>query len=75
MNFVETEAPLNGIAKMFVCKDENMKEVTHSLLDSYHSLCIDKQAIILGEIEARERRLKYTADDIDKVTTKSENQI
>ncbi|MGC2669839.1 MAG: hypothetical protein WA220_11710 [Candidatus Nitrosopolaris sp.] len=35
MNFVETEAPLNGIAKMFVCKEENMKEVTHSLLDSY----------------------------------------
>ena len=59
MNVVETETPLNGIAKMFVCKEENMKEVTHSLLDSYHSLCIDKQAIILAEIEARERHLKY----------------
>ena len=22
MNFVETETPLNGIAKMFVCKEE-----------------------------------------------------
>jgi hypothetical protein len=44
-------------------------------LDSYHSLCIDKQAIILAEIEARERHLKYTTDDIDKVTTKRENQI
>jgi hypothetical protein len=23
MNFVETESPLNGIAKTFVCKEEN----------------------------------------------------
>jgi hypothetical protein len=53
MNFVETRIPLNGIAEMFVCKQEKMKEVTHSLLHSYHSLCIDKQAIILAEIDAR----------------------
>jgi hypothetical protein len=53
MNFVETGIPLNRIAEMFVCKQENMKEVTHSLLHSYHSLCIDKQAIILAEIDAR----------------------
>ena len=56
MNFVETGTPLNGIAETFVCKQENMKEVTPSLLDSYHphSHCIDKQDIILAEIEAQE---------------------
>ena len=31
-----------------------MKGVTYSLLDSYHSLCIDKRDIILTEIEACE---------------------
>jgi hypothetical protein len=32
MNVVETETPLNGIAKMFVCKEENMKEVNTFIL-------------------------------------------
>ena len=56
-------------AKTCGCKDKNRK-VTYSFIDTYHSLCHDKKDIILGEIEACERLLKYTvkytSDEIDR---------
>lgn len=40
--------------------------MAYSFIDSYHSLCIDKKDIILAEIDACERLLKYTSDQTNK---------
>jgi hypothetical protein len=41
-------------------------KITYSLVDTYHSLCLDKKDIILGQIHACERLLKFTNDEMDK---------
>ena len=38
-------------------------KVTYSIIDSYHSLCLDKKDIISAEIEACQRLSKYTVDE------------
>ncbi|MDQ5868408.1 MAG: hypothetical protein M3530_01625 [Thermoproteota archaeon] len=48
------------------------RKVTYSFVDSYHSLCRDKKDIILSEIQACERLLKYTRDDNDKIILEKE---
>ena len=45
--------------------------MTYQLIDSYHSLCLDKKDIIYGELEACERLLKYASEG-DKKTIGSE---
>ena len=47
-------------------------KVAYSFIDSYHSLCIDKKDIILAEIDACERLLKYTSDQTNKVVITKE---
>jgi len=59
------------VAKTCGCKDTERK-VTYSFVDSYHSLCRDKKDIILSEIQACERLLKYTRDDNDKIILEKE---
>jgi hypothetical protein len=52
-------------AKTSGCRENSMK-ITYSLVDTYHSLCLDKKDIILGQIHACERLLKFTNDEMDK---------
>ena len=63
------------MAKTCGCEDKKRK-VTYSFIDSYHSLSHDKKDIILGQIEACERLLKYTEeygrDEIDRQAIESE---
>jgi hypothetical protein len=59
------------IAKTCGCTDKRRK-VTYSLVDSYHSLCVDKKDIILSEIMACERLLKYTWDGSDMIVLEKE---
>lgn len=67
------EPLLNIVAKTCDCREkENSKKVTYSFADNYHHLCIYKRDIISAELEAYERLLKYTVDEIDKKTTKTE---
>jgi hypothetical protein len=49
-----------------------MRKVTYSFVDSYHSLCRDKKDIILSEMRACERLLKYTRDENEKFTVEKE---
>lgn len=75
MNISEAESPYGIVAK--TCGCNNMKrKVAYSFIDTYHSLCHDKKDIILGQIEACEILLKYTAentkDEIDKKVVESE---
>ena len=71
MNIALTEADYDIVAKTCGCKDKNRK-VTYSFVDSYHSLCRDKKDIILSEIQACERLLKYAIDENDKTILEKE---
>jgi hypothetical protein len=54
MNIAESEEPVIVVAKTCGCKEKG-KRVTYSLVDAYHSLCLDKKDIIASELEACER--------------------
>jgi hypothetical protein len=71
VNIAQTESDYDMVAKTCGCKDTKRK-VTYSFVDSYHSLCSDKKDIILSEIQACERLLKYTRDENDKITVEKE---
>ena len=73
MNIGYTESLLNIVAKTCGCREkENNKKVAYSFTDNYHYLCIDKIDVISEELEACQRLLKYTVDEIDKKTVKTE---
>jgi hypothetical protein len=63
MNIAQTENPFVIEAKTCGCK--NKKTITYSFIESSHSLCIDRREIILAQIQACERLLKYVKEDID----------
>jgi hypothetical protein len=68
-NIAEAETSMKVIAKICGCKQKNSrKKIVYSFLDGYHSLCIDKRDVILAELEAYERLLKYAVDENDKNT-------
>ena len=74
MNISEAETPYGIVAKTCGCVGKKRK-VTYSLIDSYHSLCHDKKDLILGQIEACQRLVKYTAhgrDETDKQAIENE---
>lgn len=48
------------------------RNVTYSLVDSYLTACIDKKEIILKQIQACERLLKYTSDRLDQIILEKE---
>jgi hypothetical protein len=70
MNIAETENPFVIEAKTCGCK--NKKNITYSFIESSHSLCIDKREIILAQIQACERLLKYVKEEIDLRIIKKE---
>jgi hypothetical protein len=65
MNITETEVPLEIVAKTCSCSDKNRK-VTYLILDSYYSICREKKDIIISQLTACEKLLKYSIDTIDK---------
>jgi hypothetical protein len=48
------------------------QKVTYSFIDAYHSLCLDKKDIILAELEACTKLLKYAIEETDKKTIERE---
>jgi hypothetical protein len=46
--------------------------VTYRLLDSYYIICLDKRDIILAELEARNKLLKYSMDENGKSAVSEE---
>jgi hypothetical protein len=71
MNISDTETPVTILAKTCGCKEKNRK-VTYVFIDSYHNLCVDKKDIISSELEACERLLKHTSDEIDRKAVETE---
>jgi hypothetical protein len=56
---------MNLIAKMYGCKEKNVRKVIYSFLDSYIAL-MDKRDVILAELEVCEQLLKYNLGEVDK---------
>jgi vacuolar-type H+-ATPase subunit D/Vma8 len=71
VNIAYAEEEYDIVAKTCGCKDKTRK-VTYSFVDSYHSLCRDKKDILISEIQACERLLKYTREEIDKIILENE---
>jgi hypothetical protein len=70
MNVVGMEAPLIIEAK--TTGSNSNRNVTYSPIDTYHNVFIDKKDLILAQIHACERLLKYTNDRIDQIILEKE---
>jgi hypothetical protein len=70
MNIVEMESPFVIQAKTIGHRQR--RNVIYSVENSYHSICIDKRGILLEQIHACERVLKYTGDRIDQIILEKE---
>ena len=44
----------------------------YSVENSYHNICIDKRGILLEQIQACEKVLRYTDDRIDQIILEKE---
>ena len=71
MNIAYAEEEYDIVAKTCGCKDKTRK-VTYSFVDSYHSLCRDKKDILISEVQACERSLKYTREENDQIILENE---
>lgn len=65
MNIAYMESPLHVEAKTCGCKERGIT-IAYSFIDSYHSLCLDRKDIMLGQLDACERLSKYTTDEMDR---------
>ena len=57
------------VAKTCGCKTSG--RVAYSFVDTYHTLCLDRKDIMIAELEACERLLKY-ADESDRIILEKE---
>jgi hypothetical protein len=71
LNITDAEIALMVIAKPCGCKAEKRK-ATYSFSDTYHNLCLDRRDILLAQLEACERLLKYVKDEDDNEAIKKE---
>jgi hypothetical protein len=71
LNIIESEAPYEITAKTCGCKD-NGRKVIYSFVESFHNLSKDKKDIIISEIQACERLIKYARDELDKKVIEAE---
>ena len=71
MNIIENEIPYMVEAKTCGCKEKG-KSVSYHFIESSHSLCLDKGELILSQIQACERLLKYSKDDDETGVLKDE---
>ncbi|MDN5867776.1 MAG: hypothetical protein L0H55_10310 [Candidatus Nitrosocosmicus sp.] len=62
MNIIENEIPYLVEAKTCGCK-ERERNVSYHFIESSHGLCLEKGELILAQIQACERLLKYAPKD------------
>ena len=65
MNLIESEIQILVEAKICGC-NTNPKSISYNFIESSHSLCLDKREIILAQIQACNRLLKYAKDESDR---------
>jgi hypothetical protein len=70
MNIVNSETPI--IIEANTCRCNKKRNVSYKLIYSLHSLYVDKREIMLSQIQACERLLKYVKDETDLIIIKKE---
>jgi hypothetical protein len=70
MNIVKAEQPFLIEAKSSGYYQK--KSISYNFIESAHSLCLNKIEIISAQIQACERLLKYTKDEIDMTVIEKE---
>ena len=71
MNIIESETPYLVEARTCGCKGRG-KSVSYYFIESAHSLCLGKSELMLAQIQACERLLKYAKDGEEITTLKDE---
>lgn len=71
MNIIESESSFLVEARTCGCKERG-KSVSYHFIESAHSLCLGKGELMLAQIQACERLLKYTKDDQEIIVLKDE---
>ena len=61
MNIIESETPFLVEARTCGCKERG-RTVSYHFIESSHNLCLNKGELMLGQIQACERLLKYAKD-------------
>jgi hypothetical protein len=64
VNIGFAEASSLVIAKLCGCK-ESRRKVAYSLINETHGLCLDKKDLIISQLEACDKLLRYTSDEND----------
>ena len=54
------------------CGCKNKKSISYHFIESSHRLCLDKRELVLAQIQACERLLKYSRDELELTTIKEE---
>jgi hypothetical protein len=72
MNISYAEVPLKVVAKTCRYNQKQNDKVTYSFMEGFHSLCLDKKDIVSAELEACQRLLKCTLDEVEKKTIERE---
>ncbi|MGD9673296.1 MAG: hypothetical protein AB7U98_07445 [Candidatus Nitrosocosmicus sp.] len=62
MNIIESEIPFLVEARTCGCKEKG-KSVSYHFIESSHSLCLEKGELLLAQIQACERLLKYAKEE------------
>ena len=71
MNIIESETPYLVEARTCGCKERG-RTVSYHFIESAHSLCLEKGELMLAQIQACERLLKYTKEYEEITTLKDE---
>ncbi|HET6589817.1 MAG TPA: hypothetical protein VFG45_06615 [Candidatus Nitrosocosmicus sp.] len=71
MNLIESESPYLVEARTCGCKERG-RSVSYHFIESTHGLCLEKGELILAEIQACERLLKYSKDEEEVQLLKDE---
>lgn len=62
MNIIESETPFLVEARTCGCKERG-RTVSYHFIESSHSVCLEKGELLLAQIQACERLLKYAKDN------------
>ena len=62
MNITESEIPYLVEARTCGCKERG-RSVSYHFIESSHSICLEKGELMLAQIQACERLLKYAKDE------------
>jgi hypothetical protein len=62
MNIIESETPYLVEARTCGCKERG-RTVSYHFIESSHNLCLEKGELLLAQIQACERLLKYAKDE------------